>query len=79
METKFGRDGGIMKIDIAVDGMTCGGCVKSVERALSHQAGVSAAKASLEAKRVTVEFDAAQTNQAQLENTIRKAGFTVPA
>ncbi|MSO96970.1 MAG: heavy-metal-associated domain-containing protein [Rhodospirillaceae bacterium] len=67
------------KIVIPVEGMTCGGCVKSVERTLIHQAGVSTAKASMEDKRVTVEFDASAINQAQLEQAIRKAGFTVPA
>lgn len=65
-------------ITIPVEGMTCGGCVKSVERALSHQSGVSAAKASLEAKQVKVDFDGAQVSRDQLEQTIRKAGFTVP-
>lgn len=68
-----------MKIEIPVEGMTCGGCVKSIERALSHQIGVTAAKASLENKRVSIEFDVAAVNRAQLEQTIRKAGFTVPA
>jgi copper chaperone len=67
------------KVTIPVDGMTCGGCVKSVERALAHQPGVSTAKASLEAKNVVVEFDAAHVAPAQLEQAIRKAGFTVPA
>lgn len=66
-------------IIIPVDGMTCGGCVKSIERALSHQDGVSSAKASLEGKSVDVAFDAARTDRAQLEQVIRKAGFTVPA
>lgn len=66
-------------IQIPVEGMTCGGCVKSVERALSAQTGVSSAKASLEGKNVDVAFDAAATSRAQLEQAIRKAGFTVPA
>ena len=63
---------------IAVEGMTYGGCVKSVERALGNQAGVKIAKASLEAKNVRVEFDSGAANRAQLEQAIRKAGFTVP-
>lgn len=67
-----------MKIEISVVGMTCGGCVKSVERALSNHTGVTTAKASLQDKHVSVEFDVAAVNRAQLEQTIRKAGFTVP-
>ncbi len=64
-------------IIIPVEGMTCGGCVKSVERALSAQAGVHSAKASLDQKNVVVDFDAVTTNQAQLEQAIQKAGFEV--
>jgi len=66
------------KIIIPVEGMTCGGCVKSIERALLTQSGVTAAQASLEAKNVTVDFDAATIGKAQLESAIQKAGFTVP-
>ncbi len=68
-----------MKIEISVDGMTCGGCVKSVERALSNQPGVVASKAALENKTVSVEFDSAIVTTAQLEQVIRNAGFSVPA
>jgi copper chaperone len=67
------------RIIISVGGMTCGGCVKSVERALSHQPGVVASKAALENKNVSFEFDSAVVTAAQLEQAIRKAGFSVPA
>jgi copper chaperone len=67
------------KILIPVEGMTCGGCVKSIERALTHQAGVTSATASLEAKNVSIEFDSRLATRAQLEHAISKAGFTVPA
>ena len=66
------------KIVIPVEGMTCGGCVKSVERALGNQSGVMGSKASLESKNVTVDFDAAAISRDQIEQAIRKAGFTVP-
>jgi copper chaperone len=67
------------QIVIPVEGMTCGGCVKSVERALGNQPGVSSAKASLENKTVAIEFDDAVIGKAQLEVAVQKAGFTVPA
>jgi copper chaperone len=66
-------------IDIAVDGMTCGGCVKSIERALIGQRGVSAAQASLEKKQVSISFDSEIVTPAHLEQAIQKAGFSVPA
>jgi copper chaperone len=65
-------------IVIPVEGMTCGGCVKSVERALNHQPGVKSVTASLEAKKVSIEFDSSIADRAQLEHAITKAGFIVP-
>ena len=65
------------KATIKVSGMTCGGCVAGVERALRQRPGVSAAKASLADANVTVEFDGAQIQKAALEDAIRKAGFGV--
>jgi copper chaperone len=66
-------------IEIAVDGMTCGGCVKSIERALLGQTGVSTAQASLEKKQVSISFDSALVTPAHLERAILRAGFSVPA
>jgi len=65
------------KVTIPIGGMTCGGCVKSIENALLRRAGVGVAKASLENKSVTVEFDAGIVQQPVLEDAIIKAGFTV--
>ena len=67
------------KILIPVQGMTCGGCTSSVERALSAREGISVAKASLEGANVEVEFDPAIIIQGQIEATIRDAGFEVRA
>lgn len=64
-------------INLNVDGMTCGGCVKSVERALGHHQGVANAKASLEGKSVALDFDPAVTSRDAISQTIRRAGFTV--
>ncbi len=65
------------KIIIPVEGMTCGGCVKSVERALGHHPGVASAKASMENASVDVEFDPALATRDAMAQTIRRAGFTV--
>ncbi len=65
------------QILIPVEGMTCGGCVKSVERALGNQPGVANAKASLENKNVTVDFDGTAISKTQLESAIQKAGFEI--
>lgn len=59
--------------------MTCGGCVKSIENALIEQAGVAKVAADLDAKTVTVDFDANLIQQAGIEQAIEKAGFDVAA
>jgi copper chaperone len=60
---------------IKVDGMSCGGCVKSVTGVLTALDGVAKAEVSLEQKQAVVEFDAAKVNRAQLARVIEDAGF----
>ena len=67
------------KIELKVEGMTCGGCVKSVQNALQAHDGVDQAKADLEAKQVTIDFDPAVIQRAGLVQAIEDAGFDVPA
>jgi len=64
---------------IKVAGMTCGGCVKSIQNALSARDGVSSATADLESGIVSVDFDPAQIQQPQLEQAIVDAGFDIAA
>lgn len=64
-------------VDIKVEGMTCGGCVTSVQKALTSRSGVSEATATLETGIVSIDFDAAVIKQAELENAIEQAGFDV--
>tara|TARA_B110000438_G_scaffold264531_2_gene277283 strand:+ start:223 stop:432 length:210 start_codon:yes stop_codon:yes gene_type:complete len=66
------------KVLIPVEGMTCGGCISSVEKALNGRGGVSSVAASLEGANVEVEFDSAVIIQGQIEEAIRDAGFNVP-
>jgi copper ion binding protein len=66
------------KVLIPVEGMTCGGCTSSVEKALNVRDGVSSVAASLEGANVEVEFDSAVIIQGQIEEAIRDAGFDVP-
>jgi copper chaperone len=60
---------------IKVDGMSCGGCVKSVTGVLTALDGVAKAEVSLEQKQAVVEFDAAKVNRDQLKAVIEDAGF----
>lgn len=67
------------RVELNVEGMTCGGCVNSIQNALSARDGVASAAADLDAKRVTIEFDPAVIQQAGLVEAIEDAGFDVAA
>jgi copper chaperone len=60
----------------SVDGMTCGGCVRSVTGAITQVPGVRKVDVSLEGKSATVEFDATVA-PAAIVAAIEGAGFDV--
>ena len=60
---------------IKVDGMSCGGCVKSVTGVLTALDGVAKAEVSLEQKQAVVEFVAGKLTRDQLKAVIEDAGF----
>ncbi len=67
------------QIQFKVEGMTCGGCVKSIQNALSSRDGVADTKADLDSKTVTIEFDPARIQKDALISAIEDAGFDVAA
>jgi copper chaperone len=67
------------KIEFNVEGMTCGGCVKSIQNALSSHPGVDEATADLESGKVSIAFDSQVIQQAALKQAIEDAGFDVAA
>ena len=69
----------IIRQEFAVDGMHCGGCVKSVTGAVSRLPGVSKVDVSLEEKAATVEFDEAAIAPAAIVAAIEAAGFEARA
>ena len=48
-------------LTLNIEGMTCGGCVKSVTRILESVEGVAKAEVSLEGKSALIELDPAKT------------------
>jgi copper chaperone len=61
--------------EFAVDGMSCGGCVKSVTRAVAQLPGVQKVDVSLERKAATIEYDSAAVDAAAIVKAIEAAGF----
>ena len=60
-----------------IDGMTCGGCVKSVSGILGTMAGVAEVQVSLEEKRAKVDYDAVVVSPQELAAAVADAGFDV--
>ena len=66
-------------VTLNIDGMTCGGCVKSVTKVLNGLDGVRSATVSLENKKAQVEFDEGKIQIAQLVEAVEDAGFDARA
>ena len=62
---------------LKVTGMSCGGCVGTIEGALNAVPGVANAKVSLANHEATVTFSERQTSHEQLQLAIEKAGYGV--
>ncbi len=58
-----------------IQGMTCGGCVRSVTNALQGIAGVSTVAVNLAAAKATVEHDAAVISPQALVEVVDDIGF----
>lgn len=67
------------KIELKVEGMTCGGCAKSIKNALATRPGIGNTDADVPGKLVTVEFDPAQIQRDGIVAAIEAAGFDVAA
>ena len=61
-------------ITLNIEGMHCGGCVKSVTRVLTELDGVQSADVLLEGK-ANITFDENRVSVAQLIEVIEDAGF----
>lgn len=62
-------------ITLKVNGMSCGGCVKSVTNVLQGLPGVAKAEVTLQPGEARVEFDPARVTRDQMAAAIAEAGF----
>lgn len=62
-------------VDLAIDGMTCAACVRTIERRLEKVGGVSGAQVNLASRSAQVRFDATRTGPAALITAIEDAGY----
>ena len=64
---------------LKVEGMTCGHCKQSVEKALSGLAGVMKADVDLGKGTVSVTYDSAKVNESQMKEAVENQGYDVGA
>jgi Cu+-exporting ATPase len=62
-------------VTLAIQGMTCGHCVKRVQQALVATPGVARATVTLEPSQARVEFDASAATPQQLAAAVTTAGY----
>lgn len=60
---------------IKVNGMTCGGCVRSVTRVLQAVQGVESVNVSLERGEAALTYDPAKADIPQFRKVVEEAGF----
>jgi copper chaperone len=65
------------EIILTVTGMTCGGCVNSVQRVLTALPGVQSAEVTLDPGQARVVYDATRIDRAALVQAVADAGFGV--
>ena len=65
----------IEKRDIAITGMTCASCVRSVETALAALEGVDSAEVNLANERATVRLDPTRVEMSALVRAVERAGY----
>jgi len=66
-------------LSLAVRGMTCINCARSVERRLAGTLGVTKAAVDLQTATATVEYDADVVKPETLASAVRALGYEVPA
>lgn len=64
-------------IDLSIDGMTCAGCARAVESALSHAEGVAKVSVNLPTETAHVEYFPGIVSESSLEDVVSKSGYSV--
>lgn len=70
---------GVETVNLAVRGMTCANCARTVERKLSSTPGVTKAQVDLNSATATVEYDPDLVKPEVLANEVRRLGYEVAA
>lgn len=65
------------RLTLTIEGMTCQGCVKSVQNAISDLNGVQNVTVDLATKQAVIDYDDTVLDKTQITQTIEDAGFDI--
>jgi copper chaperone CopZ len=63
------------RLELTVEGMTCEGCVRSIEKKLSTVAGVESARVDLGTGKATIEYDDSRAQIDRLIAVVEQIGY----
>jgi len=66
-------------LNLKVHGMTCGNCVRTVEKKLASTPGVVKVTVDLEGAAAHVDYDSDLVTPEAVANVVRDLGYVVPA
>lgn len=68
-----------MKLDLTIEGMHCGSCVRRVTLALQKVEGIEAPTVHVEIGSASVNYDEEQATQQEIVDAVNGIGFTAHA
>ncbi len=72
---ELGKQNGLERIDLFVQGMSCASCVERIETGIAKLAGVKQASVNLAAERASVLYDPAQISARRLVTEVENLGY----
>jgi copper chaperone CopZ len=68
-----------MKLELTIDGMHCGGCVRRVTLALQKMEGIETGTVHVEVGSASLNYDAEKASQQEIVDAVNAIGFTAHA
>lgn len=65
------------RLDLPIEGMTCGACAVRLEKALGRAGGINSAEVNFATERANVDYDPTVTDMAHITEAVTGAGFNV--
>ena len=63
------------KASYLVEGMTCSGCERTVQKVITNLEGVASARADLKSATVSVEYDPEKVDVDQIKTAVNRVGY----